>query len=173
MMIRAAILTGLFLLVTAFTAVADDTSVQSDSYVIDRSDSEEAYSTDYIGTSRVDSKFSLLDPSRFSMQHSYSVMYSSYGGSGHTIGLYTNQMRYNLSESIDVNVTLGWLHQPTKLLVKGERGVTDYGQILPNVQVKYQPSDKFKLLISYETMPGAFPESRNGYYYWPSSRFWR
>lgn len=170
MMIRAAILTGLFLLVTSFAIVADDSPARSESYLAGQS--EKPSTTDYIGTSRVDSKFSLFDPSRFNMQHSYSIMYSSWGGHGQTIGLYTNEMSYSLSRSIDVNVTLGWLHQPTEIMGNSERGVTDYGQILPNVQFKYQPSDKFKLMISYETLPGAFPETRERYY-WPTSRFSR
>lgn len=118
-----------------------------------------------IGSSRYESKFSLLDPSRFSMQQSYSIMYSSVGGTGQTIGLYLNSMRYELSKSLDLNVTLGWLHQPG-LMFSNDRGTRDYGEILPNFQLKYEPSEKFRLMIGVETMPGVYSNGR-GYYYSP------
>lgn len=113
-------------------------------------------STMGIGANRFDSRFSLLDPSRFSMNHSYSVSYMSYGGHGETIGLYMNSMKYSLSKSLSVDVTLAWLHQPSQVLWGDSRGTNDYGSILPSVRLLYQPSEKFKLLISYETVPGVY-----------------
>jgi len=130
----------------------------------------DASSATSIGSNRYESKFSLLDPSRFSMQQSYSVIYSSFGGTGHTIGLYMNSMKYQLSNSLDLNVTLGWLHQPG-LLFSNNRGTTDYGQILPNVQLKYEPSEKFRLLIGIETLPGVYSNGR-GYFYSPYGEYW-
>jgi hypothetical protein len=118
-----------------------------------------------IGAGSFDSRFSLLDPNRFSMNHSYSVSYFSYGGHGETIGLYMNSMRYSLSNSLSVDVTLGWVHQPSQVLWGDSRGTKDYGSILPNVRLLYQPSEKFHLLISYETVPGVY--GGQGRYYRP------
>jgi len=111
-----------------------------------------------IGTTRVDSKFSLFDPNRFSMQQSYSISYMSFNGHGQTIGLYLNSMKYQLSSSVDLNVTLGWLHQPSRVFTRNDRGVSDYGHILPNVRLLYQPSDKFLFQISYESIPGVYSD---------------
>ncbi|MBU1320158.1 MAG: hypothetical protein KKG33_08410 [candidate division Zixibacteria bacterium] len=124
----------------------------------------DASSATSIGSNRYESKFSLLDPSRFSMQHSYSVVYSSVGGTGQTIGLYMNSMRYQVSNSLDVNVALGWYHQPGTMFSNSNRGTTDYGTILPNVQILYQPSEKFRLMIGFESLPGVFSNGRDHYY---------
>jgi hypothetical protein len=115
-----------------------------------------------IGTTRVDSKFSLLDPNRFSMQQSYSLSYSSYNGHGQTIGLYLNSLKYQLSNSLDLNVTLGWLHQPSRVFTRDDRGVNDYGHIMPNVRLLYQPSDKFLFQVSYESIPGVYSDYYRG-----------
>lgn len=111
---------------------------------------------DAIGNTRLDSKFSLLDPNRFSMSQSYTVSYLSYNGHGQTIGLYLNSIRYELSGALDLNVTLGWLHQPSAFLFRNDRVATGYGQILPNFQLRYEPSEKYRFLISYESIPGVY-----------------
>lgn len=126
----------------------------------------DASSATSIGSNSYESKFSLLDPSRFSMQHSYSVVYSSVGGTGQTIGLYMNSMRYQISNSLDVNVALGWYHRPGMMFSGGDRGTTDYGTILPNIRLLYQPSEKFRLMIGFETLPGVYSNGR-GYQYSP------
>lgn len=116
---------------------------------------------DVIGNTRLDSKFSLLDPNRFSMSQSYSISYLSYNGNGQTIGLYLNSMRYELSGSVDLNVTLGWLHRPSRLLFANDRAAAaDYGRILPNFQLRYEPSEKYRFLISYESIPGVYSNFR-------------
>jgi hypothetical protein len=121
---------------------------------------------DAIGTTRVDSKFSLLDPDRFSMQQSYSISYLSYNGRGQTIGLYLNSMKYELSNSMNLDVTLGWLHQPSRVFTRSDRGVSDYGHIMPNVRFLYQPSEKFRFQISYESVPGVY-SGYSGSRWWP------
>ncbi len=123
--------------------------------ILDNSNANEKSSAD-IGAGSYDSKFSLLDASRFSMKHSYSISYFSSGGRGETIGMYMNSMRYSLSKSLSVDVTLAWLHNPSQILWKDNRGTNNYGSILPSVSLLYQPSEKFRLLISYETVPGVY-----------------
>jgi len=166
MKLWAGIVAGLFFLLSLNLAIADETAEKNT--LVTGHQAENSASS--IGTSRVDSKFSLLDLNRISMQHSYSVIYSSFNGHGQTVGLYMNSLKYDISSSIDLNVTLGWVHQPGQMFNKQDRGVTDYGTILPNVQLKYQPSDKFRLMISYESIPGVYGNSRYNSY-WPYSRF--
>ena len=120
---------------------------------------EPGTSAESIGENRYESKFSLLDPNRFSMSHSYSLSYFSGGGDGQMIGLYINSMKYQLSNSIDVSVKLGWLHQPSNMFSQN-RGVTDYGTVLPNFQLQYHPSEKFKFMISFESIPGVYSDTR-------------
>ena len=147
------ILTSCILVFCLFQSVAAETLVK-------KQGSTSPMNT--VGTTRVDSKFSLLDPNRFSMQQSYSLLYSSYNGRGQTIGLYLNSMKYQLSSSLNLNVTLGWLHQPSRIFTRTDRGVNDYGHIMPNVRLLYQPSDKFLLQISYESIPGVYSDYYSG-----------
>jgi hypothetical protein len=128
--------------------------------------SDAASPAEAIGANRYESKFSLLDPSRFSMTHSYTLSYFSVGGHGQTLGLYVNSMRYQLSKSLDLGVALGWLHQPSQVFSRNDRGVTNYGTILPNVQLLYHPSEKFRFLISFESLPGGYAGGRQNPF-WP------
>ncbi len=132
--------------------------------LVDKPESTSPMNT--IGTTRVDSKFSLFDPNRFSMQQSYSLSYLSYNGQGRTIGLYLNSMKYQLSSSLKLNVTLGWLHQPSRVFTRNDRGVNDYGHIMPNVRLLYQPSDNFLFQISFESIPGVYSDY-SGSQVWP------
>lgn len=141
--------------------------VSADS-VLERQDKTSAVNT--IGSTRVDSKFSLFDPDRFSMQHSYSVSYISSNGHGQTIGLYLNSMRYQISRSVDLDVTLGWLHQPSQVFSRNEQGVNNYGRIMPNVRLLYQPSEKFRFQVSFESMPGVYTDYYRGST-WPYRRW--
>jgi hypothetical protein len=109
-----------------------------------------------IGGERFESKFSLLDLSRLSMNHSYSISYLSYGGRGQTIGMYVNSIRYDLSSSMDLNVSLAWVHQPGLMLSGSDHGGSSVGEILPGFQFNYHPSDKFHLSISYQKVPGVY-----------------
>ncbi|MCJ7813747.1 hypothetical protein MUP95_10580, partial [bacterium] len=55
---------------------------------------------------------SLIDPSKFSMSHSYSLSYFSWGGKSFSQGLYLNTMNYQLSEPLFMQVRIGYAHQP-------------------------------------------------------------
>ncbi len=123
---------------------------------------ESGNSGNAIGASRIDSKFSLFDPSRFSMQQSYSLSYVSSGGHGETIGLYLNSMKYELSSSLRLNVALGWLHHPSTLFGQDDRGIDSRGTVLPNVELLYRPSEKFLFQISYESIPGVYSAYHRG-----------
>jgi hypothetical protein len=110
-------------------------------------------SADVIGTSRIDSKFSLFDLSRLEMSHSYSVSYFSSGGSGTTIAMYMNSMKYRISNPLTLKINLAWIHQPGALFSRNRGVPTDYGKILPSFTLEYRPSDKFYLELGYHSYP--------------------
>jgi hypothetical protein len=94
----------------------------------------------------------LLDPSKFSMTHSYTLSYLGIGGRGYNQGLYLNTMTYRFSDPLWAQVAVGYLHQPL-----GGPGV--YGNRLNNkvfierATVHYQPLKNTLLRIDYRAMP--------------------
>ncbi len=100
-----------------------------------------------LGLSSESKSFSLLDPSRFKMWHSYTFSYvSGRSGSGN-IGLYMNTIEYRPSDPLRLQVSLGYLHQPFSVI----GGQSSGGRVLPNFQLWYNPNDKFHLYININT----------------------
>jgi len=126
-------------------------------------------SGDVIGDSRIENKFSLFDLSRLEMHHSYSISYFSSSGTGTTIGMYINSIRYKISDPLTLNVSLAWMHQPGNLLFKDRGTPTDYGSIFPSFSLEYRPSDKFHFQVEYLSLP-AYPYSGN--YRYRSMDYW-
>jgi hypothetical protein len=100
-----------------------------------------------LGLNTKNKSFSLLDPSRVKMWHSYTFSYfSGRGGSGN-IGLYLNTIEYRPSDPLRLQVSLGYLHQPFSMI----GGESTGGKILPNFQLWYNPNNKIYLHISINT----------------------
>jgi hypothetical protein len=98
--------------------------------------------------------FSLLDPEKFRMSHSYSMMYFSGSGQSGSVGLYTNTIEYRLSDPLTVRVGLSYLHQPLGFLSNsGARSELGQGRLLPSFSLDYRPSDRFQLLVDFRTVP--------------------
>jgi len=115
-------------------------------------DRESKVSADAIGTARIDNKFSLIDLSRLEMKHSYSISYFSSGGTGTTIAMYMNSIKYRISNPLTLNINLAWVHQPGALFSQDRGTPTDYGKILPSFRLEYRPSEKFYFEIGYHSI---------------------
>jgi hypothetical protein len=114
-------------------------------------------STDYLG-SGLSRGLSLLDPSRFSMSHSYTVSFTSSGGEGHMMGLYMNTMNYQFSDPLSVTVHVGYRHQP--FAPANTRQLEDATGVLSGFELEYRPAKNFFLKIEY----GATPYLSNPYF---------
>lgn len=97
--------------------------------------------------------FSLLDPQRLKMNHSYSFSYLSNGRTSGSFGVYTTTLKYQLSNPLSVALSLNYLHQP--LSVFRRDALTVKNRILPNFQLHYRPSSSFSLWINVITLPPA------------------
>jgi len=94
---------------------------------------------------------SLLDPERFQMSQSYSLMYSSGGGSRDLVGLYQNWLSYRLSSRLNVRVDLGYFHRPTAALSNTS---TVRKQALSTAfQVDFRPLDNFFIQLNFQSWP--------------------
>lgn len=92
-----------------------------------------------------------LDPSRFSMQHSYSMSYASMGGNGFTQGLYLNTMTYQFAMPLTVSLQLGMAHDPFQSA--NTASILQNGFFVSGAQVRYQPSKNTVLQLNFQQRP--------------------
>ena len=104
--------------------------------------------------------FSLLDPSKFRMSHSYSFSYLSGGRMSGSFGVYTNLLEYQVSKPLTLTLSLNYLHQPLSVFGKDQLRIKD--AVLPNFHLRYRPSDSFSFTIDVLTFPYPYhQENRN------------
>lgn len=99
------------------------------------------------------SGFSLLDPSRLHISHSYSLSYYSGAGQSGSVGLYMSTLEYQLSRPLSLRVGLGYLHQPLGFLSSNATPVGN--EFLPNVRLDFRPSDNLHFVVDYMTIPSS------------------
>ena len=109
---------------------------------------------DLLGFTSNSKNFSLLDPQRLNMNHSYSFSYFSNGQTSGSFGVYTTTLKYQLSNPLSLTLSLNYLHQP--LSVFRRDALTVDNRILPNFQLHYRPNSSFSLWINVLTLPAAY-----------------
>ena len=106
---------------------------------------------DLLGVKSNAKSFSLLDPSKLRMSHSYTLSYFSSERSSGSFGVYTNVLEYKFSNPLTLTLSLNYLHQPLSVFHKDDLRVKD--AILPNFQLRYRPNDSFSFTINVLTYP--------------------
>lgn len=105
---------------------------------------------------------SLLDPSKFSMSHSYSLSFFNVGKQTFNQGLYLNTMNYKFSDPLRMQVRIGFLHQP--LGDMGMSQTTGSRVFVQRALLQYKPSDKMSISIDYQVIPSSLYYSPYYYY---------
>jgi hypothetical protein len=110
----------------------------------------------------------LIDPSRFRMRQSYSISYMSGAGGSGSVGMYVNNIEYQLFKPLMLRVGLGYLHQPFGSRGANSAGLSvDDGFFIPSAGLEYRPSENFLLMVDFRQYPsGTAPYSRWGYGNW-------
>jgi len=92
-----------------------------------------------------------LDPSKFSMQHSYSMSYASIGGNGYTQGLYLNTMTYQFTMPLSVSLQFGMANNP----FQGAKtaSILQNGFFISGAKVRYQPFKNTVLQLNFQQRP--------------------
>jgi len=99
---------------------------------------------------------SFLDPSRFSMQHSYTLSFGRMGSQSMTQGLYLNTMNYQFSEPLTMQVRFGFLHQPFGAQNEFQGGTTGMNKVfLQRAMMKYQPTENLMIQIDFQQFPSS------------------
>lgn len=115
----------------------------------------------------------LFNPENFTMRHSYTMSYSSFGGYGIALGIYTNSMSYKFSDNLNASADISLIHSPFSSFNKG---VTDKltGIYLTKAELNYKPYDNFIIQLRYEQLPYNYfynpfyyGINRYGYFYDP------
>ena len=115
---------------------------------------------DLLGVKSNAKSFSLLDPSKLRMSHSYSFSYFSSERLSGSFGVYTNVLEYKFSKPLTLTLSLNYLHQPLSVFHKDDLRLKD--AILPNFQLRYRPNDSFSFTINVLTYPYLYhPKSSN------------
>lgn len=111
----------------------------------------------------LNSAFSLFDPSRLHMHHSYSIGFFSGGGESRTIAMYLNQIEYQFAKPLRLSVELAYLHQPQTLF--GANGSSAVGnRLLPSFHLLWEPSRNFQMLVSYQSLAPHLLYDRSPYW---------
>jgi hypothetical protein len=107
--------------------------------------------------------FSLLDPSRVRMSHSYTFSYFSSGKTSGSFGVYTNVLEYQFSKPLTLTLSLNYLHQPLSVFYRDNLRIRD--AILPNFQLKYRPNDSFSFTINVLTFPHLYQRETPNFWF--------
>lgn len=119
----------------------------------------------------IGSIFSFIDMSKFSMNHSFGMSYSSFGNNGMALGVYTNKIAYEFNEDLSFQLNTSFVNSPYNTL--GENFTKSInGVYIDNARINYHPSDKFNISLQFSNRPYGYYNgySRRGYS--PFSRFW-
>ena len=102
--------------------------------------------------------FGFLNTNDFTMRHSFSMQYSSFGSQGLALGVYTNSMFYRLMDNMNVQLDISLVHSPYSTL--GEAFQKDIsGLYISNAAINYRPWKDVSIHLQYRTTPYGY-----GYY---------
>ena len=115
--------------------------------------------------------FSLFDPSRLRMNHSYSMNFFSSGGHTQSIAMYMNQIDYQFAKPLRMEIGIAYIHQPQSLF-GASTSSTINNKILPSFRLFWEPSRNFHVSVGYEQWaPGLMNSGCPNYFRSPYGRY--
>ncbi len=115
------------------------------------------------------SVFSIFNPSKFSMSHSFSMSFLSLGGKGISQGLYLNTLSYQIANPLLLRVQWGIQNYPYNSLAKNHPAFQS-GFFLSGAELQYKPSDKLEMRLQFNNMPNYM--YNNSWYQNPYRSYW-
>lgn len=119
--------------------------------------------SDYSGIVSTDnspSSGSWMNALNMTMNHSYSMTFSSFGGQTQNINAYTNSMLFDISENLDAQVDVSFLHSPFGNNFMANESLSSR-IIIDRARLDYQISDRAN--ISFEFSQRSYQYSPFGY----------
>ena len=114
----------------------------------------------------------LLDASRFSMSHSYSMSYMSNGSQSDMLGLYLNHIKYQFSIPLSLQVDWGYAIHPLEMN-NPNPNVKAGNLTLPRVSLQYRPTQNMLLSFEYLDLRGLGSQRSYSPYYFMDPVFGR
>lgn len=106
-----------------------------------------------------------FNPDNLEMRHSVSVSYGSYGDEGLGMSMYTNSLRYRISEPLSVRADVAMMFSPFgSMASRFQQDLS--GIFLRRASVDYRPSKEMHISLQYRNDPysyyGPYSGSRYG-----------
>jgi hypothetical protein len=108
------------------------------------------------------SLFGFLDPSRIDMHHSFSMSYMTMGKTNAMVNMYMNNMSYRFSDKWMLLTRLGVMNSPYNSLPQDS--YLNDTKLFGGAEVRFTPSEKTMISLSFDTMPYYYPMYYNSYY---------
>jgi hypothetical protein len=105
-----------------------------------------------------------LSLNNFSMNHSYSLSYASFGSNGLALGVYTNSMFYNVSDNLNIQADVSLVHSPYSSFGQDFQNSIN-GIYLSKAAINYSPWKDFKINIQYRNIPNTYYQGYNNRFY--------
>jgi len=97
---------------------------------------------------------SLLDPSKLSISHSYSMSFSRFGNQSLNQGLYLSTIRYQPTDAVEMQLRIGMLHQPFGQSPLNQD--TNGRVFIQRAMMRYQPTSSMTLTFDYQVLPSNY-----------------
>jgi len=100
------------------------------------------------------SMLGFLDPSKFHMEHSFSVSYAAMGGAGIMMNTYLNTINYKFSDHLEVRTKLGIMSSPYNSL-PNQQYMND-ARFFGGAEVLYKPGKNTAISLRFESVPAGY-----------------
>jgi hypothetical protein len=107
--------------------------------------------------------FGFINPDNLIMNHSYSMSYTTFGGNGVALGVYTNSLLFKFADNLNLEVDASLVHSPYSSFGKNHQNMLN-GIYLSKAQLNYQPWDNFNISVQYRSLPGNYYSPYSGFY---------
>lgn len=104
-----------------------------------------------------------LDNLNMTMSHSYSMNFSNFGGQTQNINAYTNSMMFDVSENLDAQVDISFLHSPFGNNLMGNNNSLGSRIIIDSARLDYQLSPSSSITIEFSQRPYHSPFGYGGF----------
>jgi len=98
------------------------------------------------------SLFGFINPQNFKMDQSYSMSYSSFGGQGLALGVYTNNLSYKFNDQLNVQLAASVVNAPYSTL-GSQFNKSINGVYIDRAAINYKPWKDFSISLEYSNMP--------------------
>jgi hypothetical protein len=93
-----------------------------------------------------------FNPDKLEMRHSFSVSYGSMGGEGLGMSMYTNSLRYRISDPLSVRADVAMMFSPFGSFASG-LGQDVSGIYLRRASIDYRPSEDMRISLQFRNDP--------------------